>query len=71
MLLQFAVRIDTHIYTDKVIGIFSSNIERCNLYFNGVLIPHISKAFFNSLSSLICGALYVVAASDKQRDGRA
>ena len=55
---------------DKVIGIFSSNIERCNLYFNGVLIPRIGKAFFNSLSSLMRGVLYVVAASDKQRGGR-
>jgi len=27
------------------------------------------KAFFNSLSSLMCGALYVAAASDEQRGG--
>ena len=63
------VRIDTHIYTDNVIGIFSSNIERYNLSFNGILIPRMGKAFFNSLSSLMCGALYVAAASDEQRGG--
>ena len=53
--------------TFTAISIIISMIKRCNLYFNGILIPRIGKAFFNSLSSLMCGALYVTAASDKQR----
>lgn len=34
-------------------------------------MPRAGKDFFNRLSSLLCDTLYVAAASDKQRGGRA